>query len=126
MSQICKTSIQREKEIAQELCSVGGFYCIIDYGSRLNVSFETTLRSIKALVMAGKVLIFYSGAYLVELITKGLLELLMAKNSRTKKLLVKEVAKTMSGIHSVLLDIGSTTSYIPFTDQQFTGFIKVC
>ena len=89
-----------------------GTVLISDLARKLDVSLETVRRDIKPLTAAGAVVKIHGAVALPSDIGEAPFEKRMRENSEAKKAIAVAVAATIRDGDSVMLDTGTTTSYL--------------
>ncbi len=89
-----------------------GTITIADLAARLGVSRETVRRDVKPLTSDGAVLKMHGAIGLPSMVGEAPFERRMRENAEAKRLIAKTVAATIGDGESVMLDTGTTTSYL--------------
>lgn len=89
-----------------------GTITIADLAARLGVSLETVRRDVKPLTSDGAVLKMHGAIGLPSMVGEAPFERRMRENAEAKRLIAKTVAATIGDGESVMLDTGTTTSYL--------------
>ena len=89
-----------------------GTITIADLAARLGVSLETVRRDVKPLTSDGAVLKMHGAIGLPSMVGEAPFERRMRENAEAKRLIPKTVAATIGDGESVMLDTGTTTSYL--------------
>ncbi|MNL21990.1 Glycerol-3-phosphate regulon repressor [compost metagenome] len=102
---------RRHRDILR-LLEVDGTLTISDLARRLNVSLETVRRDIKPLASHGAVIKLHGAVCLPSIIGEAPFEKRMRENSAAKKAIACMVAATIRDGDSIMMDTGTTTSYL--------------
>jgi DeoR family glycerol-3-phosphate regulon repressor len=89
-----------------------GTISIADLAAKLNVSLETVRRDVKPLTSDGTVLKMHGAIGLPSLVGEAPFERRMRENAEAKRIIARTVAATIGDGESVMLDTGTTTSYL--------------
>jgi len=89
-----------------------GTITIADLAARLGVSLETVRRDVKPLTSDGAVLKMHGAIGLPSIVGEAPFERRMRENADAKRMIAKAVAATIADGESVMLDTGTTTSYL--------------
>jgi DeoR family glycerol-3-phosphate regulon repressor len=89
-----------------------GTVTIAELASKLGVSLETVRRDIKPLTSNGSVVKMHGAVALPSIVGEAPFEKRMRENSEAKKAIAAAVALTIRDGDSVMLDTGTTTSYL--------------
>ena len=89
-----------------------GTITIADLAARLGVSLETVRRYVKPLTSDGAVLKMHGAIGLPSIVGEAPFERRMRENADAKRMIAKAVAATIADGESVMLDTGTTTSYL--------------
>jgi DeoR family glycerol-3-phosphate regulon repressor len=95
-----------------------GTISIADLASRLDVSLETVRRDVKPLTRDGSVLKMHGAIGLPSFVGEAPFERRMRENADAKRAIAKAVAATIRDGESVMLDTGTTTSFLA---RELTG-----
>lgn len=104
-------NVDRRDEILRVLRERGAI-SVADLAARLNVSLETVRRDLKPLSRDGKVLRMHGGVGLAPQHGEAPLERRMRENAEAKRMIASRVAAAIRDGDSLVLDAGSTTSYV--------------
>ncbi|EPX86523.1 transcriptional regulator, DeoR family [Rubellimicrobium thermophilum DSM 16684] len=102
---------QRQAEILR-LLEDRGTIRISDLSERLGVSLETVRRDVKILVSNGSVLHRHGGIMLPSALREAPFDRRMRENAAAKRLIARLTARMIRDGESVMLDTGSTTSFL--------------
>ncbi|MBA3447405.1 MAG: DeoR/GlpR transcriptional regulator [Pseudaminobacter sp.] len=102
---------KRHGEILR-LVQEAGTISIADLAARLGVSLETVRRDVKPLTSDGSVLKMHGAIGLPSLAGEAPFERRMRENSAAKRAVAKLVAGTIADGQSIMLDTGTTTSFL--------------
>ncbi|NAZ36572.1 DeoR/GlpR family DNA-binding transcription regulator [Rubellimicrobium sp. CFH 75288] len=102
---------QRQAEILRLLGDTGTAR-ISDLSDRLGVSLETVRRDVKILVSDGSVVRRHGGIMLPTALREAPFDRRMRENATAKRLIARLMARTIGDGESVMLDTGSTTSFL--------------
>ncbi|PSJ60210.1 DeoR/GlpR family DNA-binding transcription regulator [Pseudaminobacter soli (ex Li et al. 2025)] len=89
-----------------------GTISIADLADRLGVSLETVRRDVKPLTSDGTVMKMHGAIGLPAIVGEAPFERRMRENSEAKRAIARLVATTIQDGESVMLDTGTTTSYL--------------
>ncbi|MBU0584685.1 MAG: DeoR/GlpR family DNA-binding transcription regulator [Alphaproteobacteria bacterium] len=89
-----------------------GTVTIASLARKLNVSLETVRRDVKPLTRNGAVLKMHGAIGLPSLIGEAPFERRMRENAEAKRAIARQVAATIRDGESVMLDTGTTTSFL--------------
>jgi DeoR family glycerol-3-phosphate regulon repressor len=89
-----------------------GMISIAELAERLGVSLETVRRDVKPLTGDGSILKMHGAVGLAELTGEAPFERRMRENATAKRAIARHVAATISDGESVMLDTGTTTSFL--------------
>jgi DeoR family glycerol-3-phosphate regulon repressor len=89
-----------------------GTISIADLAARLDVSLETVRRDVKPLTNDGSVLKMHGAIGLPSLAGEAPFERRMRENADAKRAIAKHIAATIRDGESVMLDTGTTTSFL--------------
>ncbi|MDH6230594.1 DeoR family glycerol-3-phosphate regulon repressor [Mesorhizobium soli] len=89
-----------------------GTISIADLADRLGVSLETVRRDVKPLTSDGTVMKMHGAIGLPAIVGEAPFERRMRENSEAKRAIARLVATTIVDGESVMLDTGTTTSYL--------------
>ena len=89
-----------------------GTVTIADLAKKLDVSLETVRRDIKPLTTNGAVVKMHGAVALPSVLGEAPFEKRMRENSEAKKAIAVAVAATIRDGDSIMLDTGTTTSYL--------------
>ena len=89
-----------------------GTVSIADLARELDVSLETVRRDIKPLTTSGAVVKMHGAVALASSVGEAPFEKRMRENSDAKKAIAMAVAATIRDGDSIMLDTGTTTSYL--------------
>lgn len=117
-------SFKRQTDILHAVRDVGS-YSISDLAERLNVSTETIRRNIKPLIENGSVIRFHGGIMDPEHIEEPPFHRRMQVNKEAKKLIAKLIASIVEDGDSIILDNGTTTTYVAETLAQHSGLTVI-
>lgn len=108
------------KRHAEILRLVGeeGTITIADLAKKLDVSLETVRRDVKPLTRDGSVLKMHGAIGLPSFVGEAPFERRMRENADAKRAIAKMVATTIRDGESVMLDTGTTTSFLA---RELTG-----
>lgn len=102
---------KRHAEILR-LLEMDGALAVSDLADRLGVSLETIRRDIKPLAESGAVLRMHGAVALPSALGEAPFEKRMREMSAAKKAIAEHVAATISDGESLMLDTGTTTSFL--------------
>ncbi len=102
---------KRHGEILR-LVQEAGTITIADLATKLNVSLETVRRDVKPLTSDGSVLKMHGAIGLPALAGEAPFERRMRENADAKRHIARAVAATIQDGESVMLDTGTTTSFL--------------
>ena len=102
---------KRHAEILKML-EVDGSLAIADIASRLDVSLETIRRDIRPLAEDGAIVRMHGSIALPSQLGEAPFEKRMRENSGAKKAIAAHLASTIADGDSVMLDTGTTTSFL--------------
>jgi DeoR family transcriptional regulator, glycerol-3-phosphate regulon repressor len=102
---------KRHGEILR-LLNEEGTITIASLADRLGVSLETIRRDVKPLTSDGSVLKMHGAIGLPAFAGEAPFEKRMRENSDAKRLIARHVARTIQDGESVMMDTGTTTSYL--------------
>lgn len=102
---------KRHGEILR-LVHEAGTITIADLATRLNVSLETVRRDVKPLAKDGSILKMHGAIGLPALAGEAPFERRMRENADAKRRIARTVASTIRDGESVMLDTGTTTSFL--------------
>lgn len=102
---------QRQAEILRLLAETGALR-INDLAERLDVSLETVRRDVTALVAEGAVTRRHGGIMLPSAVREAPFDRRMRENAVAKRAIARAAAATIRDGDSVMLDTGSTTSFV--------------
>ena len=105
---------RHSKRHAEILRLVGeiGTITIADLAEKLDVSLETVRRDVKPLTRDGSVLKMHGAIGLPSLVGEAPFERRMRENADAKRIIARAVAATIRDGESVMLDTGTTTSFL--------------
>jgi len=105
---------KHSKRHAEILRLVGeeGTITIADLASRLDVSLETVRRDVKPLTRDGSVLKMHGAVGLPSFVGEAPFERRMRENADAKRAIARVLAATIRDGESVMLDTGTTTSFL--------------
>lgn len=89
-----------------------GTVSIADLARRLGVSLETVRRDIRPLTASGAVVKMHGAVALPSVVGEAPFEKRMRENSAAKKAIATAMASTIRDGDSIMLDTGTTTSYL--------------
>lgn len=95
-----------------KLLEIDGSMAVSDLAERLGVSLETIRRDIKPLAESGAVLRLHGSVALPTALGEAPFERRMRENSAAKKKIAECVARTIGDGESLMLDTGTTTSFL--------------
>jgi DeoR family transcriptional regulator, glycerol-3-phosphate regulon repressor len=95
-----------------KLLEIDGSMAVSDLAERLGVSLETIRRDIKPLAESGAVLRMHGGVALPSALGEAPFEKRMREMSAAKKKIAECVARTITDGESLMLDTGTTTSFL--------------
>jgi DeoR family transcriptional regulator, glycerol-3-phosphate regulon repressor len=95
-----------------KLLEIDGSIAIADLAERLSVSLETIRRDIKPLAESGALLRMHGAVALPTALGEAPFERRMRENSGAKKKIAEHVAATIADGESLMVDTGTTTSYL--------------
>ena len=102
---------KRHGEILR-LLNEEGTITIASLAERLGVSLETVRRDVKPLADDGSVLKMHGAVGLASMVGEAPFERRMRENAEAKRLIARMVAATIRDGESVMLDTGTTTSFL--------------
>lgn len=102
---------KRHSEILR-LLETEGTITIADLADKLGVSLETVRRDVKPLADNGSILKMHGAIGLPAVVGEAPFERRMRENAEAKRTIAKLVAATIRDGDSVMLDTGTTTSYL--------------
>ncbi|MCD2173440.1 DeoR/GlpR family DNA-binding transcription regulator [Rhizobium sp. C4] len=102
---------KRHGEILK-LLEIDGSMAVSDLAERLGVSLETIRRDIKPLAESGAVLRMHGAVALPSALGEAPFEKRMREMSAAKKKIAESVARTIADGESLMLDTGTTTSFL--------------
>lgn len=102
---------KRHSEILR-LLQDEGTITIADLADKLGVSLETVRRDVKPLSANGSILKMHGAIGLPAVVGEAPFERRMRENAEAKRTIAKAVAATIRDGNSVMLDTGTTTSYL--------------
>lgn len=102
---------KRHRDILR-LLELDGTLAIADLARHLNVSLETVRRDIKPLATQGAVVKLHGAICLPSAVGEAPFEKRMRENSEAKKAIAAAVAATIRDGDSIMLDTGTTTSFL--------------
>lgn len=102
---------KRHSEILR-LLNDEGTITIADLAEKLGVSLETVRRDVKPLTSDGSILKMHGAIGLPSAVGEAPFERRMRENAEAKRAIAKSVAATIHDGESVMLDTGTTTSYL--------------
>ncbi|ODT07463.1 MAG: DeoR family transcriptional regulator [Mesorhizobium sp. SCN 65-20] len=102
---------KRHSEILR-LLNDEGTITIADLADKLGVSLETVRRDVKPLTANGSILKMHGAIGLPSVVGEAPFERRMRENADAKRVIAKAVAATIRDGDSVMLDTGTTTSYL--------------
>jgi DeoR family glycerol-3-phosphate regulon repressor len=102
---------QRQAEILR-LLSEAETLGITDLAERLGVSLETVRRDVKPLVAQGTVVRRHGAIMLPSVVGEAPFDRRMRENAAAKKAIAQRMAATIRDGESVMLDTGTTTSFV--------------
>lgn len=89
-----------------------GTITIARLADRLGVSLETVRRDVKPLAKDGSVLKMHGAIGLPSVVGEAPFERRMRENASAKRIIARHVAKTIHDGDSIMMDTGTTTSYL--------------
>lgn len=95
-----------------KLLEIDGSMAVSDLAERLGVSLETIRRDVKPLAESGAVLRMHGGVALPSALGEAPFEKRMREMSAAKKKIAECVARTIMDGESLMLDTGTTTSFL--------------
>ena len=104
-------SSKRRGEI-RRLLQEEGTISISDLALKLGVSLETIRRDVKPMTDAGMVTRVHGAVGLPEHVGEAPFEMRMRENARAKRVIAQWVAATIRNGESIMLDTGTTTSFL--------------
>jgi DeoR family transcriptional regulator, glycerol-3-phosphate regulon repressor len=104
-------SSKRRGEI-RRLLQDEGTISIADLAQKLGVSLETIRRDVKPMTDAGAVTRVHGAIGLPQHLGEAPFELRMRENAGAKRLIAQWVARTIQNGESIMLDTGTTTSFL--------------
>ncbi|MEX0921634.1 MAG: DeoR/GlpR family DNA-binding transcription regulator [Rhodovibrionaceae bacterium] len=115
---------RRQSEILQAVrlsgsCSIG------ELAERFEVSGETIRRTVKPLVSQGLVRRVHGGVTLPERLQEPPFHKRMQQNSAEKQRIARKVAEQVDNGDTLILDCGSTTTYVARALSQHRGLVVV-
>jgi DeoR family glycerol-3-phosphate regulon repressor len=113
-------AVKHSKRHAEILRLVGeaGTITIADLATRLDVSLETVRRDVKPLTRDGSVLKMHGAIGLPSFVGEAPFDRRMRENADAKRAIARAVAATIRDGESVMLDTGTTTSFLA---RELTG-----
>ncbi len=102
---------KRHSEILR-LLNDEGTITIADLAEKLGVSLETVRRDVKPLTANGSILKMHGAIGLPAVVGEAPFERRMRENADAKRVIARAVAATIRDGDSVMLDTGTTTSYL--------------
>lgn len=102
---------KRHAEILK-LLQEEGTITIASLANRLGVSLETVRRDVKPLTSDGSVLKMHGAIGLPTLVGEAPFERRMRENAEAKRAIARMIARTIQDGESVMLDTGTTTSFL--------------
>lgn len=107
-------AVKHSKRHAEILRLVGeaGTITIADLAARLDVSLETVRRDVKPLTRDGSVLKMHGAIGLPSFVGEAPFDRRMRENADAKRAIARAVAATIRDGESVMLDTGTTTSFL--------------
>ncbi|WP_269930996.1 DeoR/GlpR family DNA-binding transcription regulator [Aminobacter sp. HY435] len=102
---------KRHSEILR-LLEDEGTITIADLADKLGVSLETVRRDVKPLTSDGSILKMHGAIGLPSVVGEAPFERRMRENADAKRAIARSVAATIRDGESVMLDTGTTTSYL--------------
>ncbi|MDX8532894.1 DeoR/GlpR family DNA-binding transcription regulator [Mesorhizobium sp. VK25A] len=102
---------KRHGEILRLLAEEGTI-TIASLAERLGVSLETVRRDIKPLADGGSVLKMHGAVGLASIVGEAPFERRMRENAEAKRLIARMVAATIRDGEAIMLDTGTTTSFL--------------
>jgi DeoR family glycerol-3-phosphate regulon repressor len=102
---------KRHGEILR-LLNEEGTITIASLAERLGVSLETVRRDVKPLADDGSVLKMHGAVGLASMVGEAPFERRMRENAEAKRLIARIVAATIRDGEAIMLDTGTTTSYL--------------
>ena len=102
---------KRHKDIIR-LLEKDGTITVSDLAARLSVSLETIRRDIKPMADNGSILRMHGSIALPSIVGEAPFERRMRENSGAKKAIATAVARTIKDGDSIMLDTGTTTSFV--------------
>ncbi|BCM16929.1 DeoR/GlpR family DNA-binding transcription regulator [Mesorhizobium sp. J8] len=102
---------KRHAEILR-LLSEEGTISIASLAERLGVSLETVRRDVKPLADDGSVLKMHGAVGLASMVGEAPFERRMRENAEAKRLIARMVAATIRDGEAIMLDTGTTTSFL--------------
>jgi len=102
---------KRHGEILR-LVQEAGTITIAELASKLDVSLETVRRDVKPLTRDGSVLKMHGAIGVPSLVGEAPFERRMRENAEAKRAVAKAVAATIRDGDSIMLDTGTTTSFL--------------
>jgi DeoR family glycerol-3-phosphate regulon repressor len=102
---------QRQAKILQLLAEAGAIR-INDLAERLEVSLETVRRDVTVLVTEGAVVRRHGGIMLPSAVREAPFDRRMRENAAAKRAIARAAAATIRDGDSLMLDTGSTTSFL--------------
>lgn len=113
-------AIRHSKRHAEILRLLGeeGTISVADLASRLDVSLETIRRDVKPLARDGAILKMHGAIGLPSFVGEAPFERRMRENAEAKRAIARAVAATIHDGESVMLDTGTTTSFLA---RELTG-----
>ena len=97
-----------------------GTVTIASLADRLGVSLETVRRDVKPLTSDGSVLKMHGAIGLPSMIGEAPFERHMRENADAKRVIARMVAATIRDGESIMLDTGTTTSFLARTVGAFS------
>jgi len=102
---------KRHGEILR-LLNEEGTITIASLAERLGVSLETVRRDVKPLADDGSVLKMHGAVGLASMVGEAPFERRMRENAEAKRLIARMVAATIRDGEAIMLDTGTTTSFL--------------
>jgi len=100
------------------LVQEAGTVTIAELAARLGVSLETVRRDVKPLARDGSILKMHGAIGLPAVVGEAPFERRMRENAEAKRMIARTVAGTIGDGDSIMLDTGTTTSYLA---RELTG-----
>ena len=104
-------SSKRRGEI-RRLLQEEGTISISDLAQKLGVSLETIRRDVKPMTDAGMITRMHGAVGLPDYVGEAPFEMRMRENARAKRVIAQWVAATIRNGESIMLDTGTTTSFL--------------